>query len=568
MKRRSLRSRKGIALIVVFVLVMLVSLAAYRFSFEMQSEYRLAKLYEEQLLARQAANSGIEQACNLLDAPLAMRIDVVGSQENRVDTEGTPFRGLIASSDSNEAATGPAAQPWRYVLISPLSTVGNAQGERNDREAVSPSSSGRSATEASANTWRFGFENESAKIPIQLLREWERTKPGHARTVLSRIPGLDPETIDPWLIQAGILVPGPVSSMTGAPLGSGVDRNSPQSSAGMSSGSSSISADRGLFAAQWLGGDLNQNYQIEAIEQRWWDKRSRASSGQGLPVASNATEPIAMQRCFTKYSASRNERSDGGPRIDINAMDLRVLHRDLMGIWPQQLADFVIAIRQFGPSGNPAGSTASSRSGTSIPSGESIGTPDWSVPSRYQFRSLLDLVDASIRIPGAAGTPNSQTKTIVSPFISGNRDNSNYLVRLLDDCSIDRSAYYEGRIDIWDAPWEVLMAIPSMDDATASRIVAARSDESIKVQSAGTIAWLLQRSIVTLEKARELEPFLTGRSDVYSVQVVGYREERSPVFRCTMTIDGCQRPSKPQDLKTWHAWDAGFNLASFDENRN
>jgi hypothetical protein len=568
MKRRSLRSRKGIALIVVFVLVMLVSLAAYRFSFEMQSEYRLAKLYEEQLLARQAANSGIEHACSLLDSPLAMRIDLAGSQETRIDTEGTPFRGLVTSSDSIEAATGPAEQPWRYVLISPLSTMGNTPGERNDRQSVSASSAGRSSTEASANTWRFGFENESAKIPIQLLREWERTRPGHARTVLSRIPGLDPETIDPWLIQAGILVPGPVSSMTGAPLSSGLDRNAVQSINGLSSGSSAISADRGLFAAQWLGGDLNQNYQIEAIEQRWWDRRNRASSGQGLPIASSVTEPIAMQRYFTKYSASRNERSDGGPRIDINAMDLRVLHRDLMGIWPQQLADFVIAMRQYGPSGNPTRSTASSRSGTSIPSGESVGTPDWGAPSRYQFRSLLDLVDASIRIPGPAGTPNSQTKTIASPFISGNGDNSNYLVRLLDDCSIDRSAYYEGRIDIWDAPWEVLMAIPSMDDATATRIVTARSDASIKVQSAGTIAWLLQRSIVTLEKARELEPFLAGRSDVYSVQVVGFREERSPVFRCTMTIDGCQRPSKPQDLKTWHAWDAGFNLASFDENRN
>lgn len=649
MKRRSLRNRKGIALIVVFVLVMLVSLAAYRFSFEMQSEYRLAKLYEEQLLARQAANSGIEQACNLLDAPLAMRIDVVGSQETRLDTEGTPFRGLIASSDSTEVATGPVEQPWRYVLISPLSTVGNVQGERNNREAVSSSSSGRSATEASANTWRFGFENESAKIPIQLLREWERTRPGHARKVLSRIPGLDPETIDPWLIQAGILVPGPVSSITGASLSSGLDRNSPQSTTGLSSGTSAISTDRGLFAAQWLGGDLNQNYQIEAIEQRWWDKRSRTSTSLNLPEASSSsTEPIAMQRFVTKYSACRNERMDGTPRIDINSTDLRGLHRDLTGIWPQQLADFVIAMRQYGPSGNPpsrpsaeggfssspsaarggpsrssagigltnrslaevgqpstspevnrpstspaevnqpstsparanrssrslveggqiAQSATAARTGASISSGESVGTPDWSVPSRYQFRSLLDLVDASIQIPGAAGTPSSQTKTIASPFISSNGDNSNYLVRLLNDCAIDRSAYYEGRIDIWDAPWEVLMAIPSMDEATASRIVTVRNDASIKVQSAGTIAWLLQRSIVTLEKARELEPFLTGRSDVYSVQVVGYREERSPVFRCTMTIDGCQRPSKPQDLKTWHAWDAGFNLASFDEDRN
>jgi hypothetical protein len=566
MKRRSLRSRKGIALIVVFVLVMLVSLAAYRFSFEMQSEYRLAKLYEEQLLARQAANSGIEQACSFLDAPLAMRIDLAGSQETRIEPEGTPFRGLIAASDSIEAATGPTEQQWRYVLISPLSISGNAPNEQNDREAASDSGLGRTATDNAANAWRWGFENESAKISIQALREWERARPGHARKVLARIPGLIPETIDPWLIQAGVLVPGPVSSLTGAPLSSGLDRTATQSTNGLSTGSPSVSADTGLFAAQWLGGDLNQNYQIEAMEQLWWDKRNRASAA--LPAASSVTEPIAMQRYFTKYAACRNERLDGSPRIDINAVDLRGLHRDLMGVWPQQLADFVIAMRQYGPSGNPPRPSSASRSGANVQSGESVGTPDWNMPPRYQFRSLLDLVDASLQIPGAAGASPAQTKTIASPFISGNGDNSNYLVRLLDDCSIDRSVYYEGRIDIWDAPWEVLMAIPSMDDATASRIVTARSDESIKVQSAGTIAWLLQRSIVTLEKAKELEPFITARSDVYTVQVVGYRDERSPVFRCTMTIDGCQRPSKPQDLKTWHAWDAGFNLVSLDGNRN
>ncbi len=43
-RRKHGDKRRGIALVVVFVMVMLITLAAYRFSFVMQSEYRLAKL--------------------------------------------------------------------------------------------------------------------------------------------------------------------------------------------------------------------------------------------------------------------------------------------------------------------------------------------------------------------------------------------------------------------------------------------------------------------------------------------------------------------------------------------
>ncbi|MFM7973663.1 MAG: hypothetical protein ACKO8U_01240, partial [Pirellula sp.] len=50
---------KGMALLVVVVLVMFVSLAAYRYSFEMENEYRLTRLQEEQVQARLCAQSGI-----------------------------------------------------------------------------------------------------------------------------------------------------------------------------------------------------------------------------------------------------------------------------------------------------------------------------------------------------------------------------------------------------------------------------------------------------------------------------------------------------------------------------
>lgn len=550
MRTRFQDRRRGIALIVVFVMIMLVSLAAYRFSFAMQSEYRLAKLYEEQQLAREAARGGIEQACMLIDAPPSARIDLVSSQESRSDSDESPFRGMMKSMEFIESGTGIGTPRWRFVLISPRTNSENKTDGSGDRSGNSRVSTGRTDLDTDANSWRWGFENESAKIPINALREWERAKPGHARQVLARIPGMTPETIDPWLMQAGVLVPSLASRLSDSPFGT------------------ATSDDRSLFSSQWLGGDLNQNYQIETMEQLWLEKRNRSSTSSPRAASPDLSPtPVAMQRYFTKVSAHRNERFDGTPRIDINSQDLIALHRDLMAIWPQNLADFVVAMRQYGPPRPPGRRSPATQGGAASPASETVWSPNWSVPARYQIRSLLDLVNATIVIPGPVGASPSQTKRISSPFVSGIGANSNYLVNLFDVCSIDRSPFYSGRIDIMDAPWEVLMAIPSMDDSIASRILSTRSDDSIRIQSNGTIAWLLQQNIVTVEKARELEPFICARSDVYSVQVMGYLDDRSPVFRCTLTIDGCQRPSRPLETKTWHAWDAGFNLASFDRNQ-
>ncbi len=43
------------ALLIVMVLTMLIALGAYRYSFTMQSEYRVTRIHEEQVQARLAA---------------------------------------------------------------------------------------------------------------------------------------------------------------------------------------------------------------------------------------------------------------------------------------------------------------------------------------------------------------------------------------------------------------------------------------------------------------------------------------------------------------------------------
>ncbi len=359
---------------------------------------------------------------------------------------------------------------------------------------------------------------------------------------------MKPESIEPWLIAEGIIKAnrriGAISNPTERSNETG--DNSTQETLNtadpdnINSNLDSRSAETSsaqLQASYWSGGDLNQNYQLDPLEQIFLERQSRTEAGSSVRSSTMLQEEaIALQRYITRYSGCRNERFDGSERIFVNDADLRSLHRRLMSVWPQPLADYVILVRQYGPTITSRRSRRggiSSESATPSGSGESSTIAiDWSIAGRYQIRSLLELVDSRLTIPTSVNASSSQNKSVLSPFSSRSAEGSNYLIRLLDDCTTDRRKFLEGRIDVWDAPLEVLMSIPDMDEATASRIVSVRSDQTVKQQSAGTLAWLLQRRIVDLSTLQKWEPYLTARSDVYTTQVIGF--SRSKVLGVSM----------------------------------
>jgi hypothetical protein len=158
------------------------------------------------------------------------------------------------------------------------------------------------------------------------------------------------------------------------------------------------------------------------------------------------------------------------------------------------------------------------------------------------------------------GQPSTINQSLRNPFSSDLGEVRNYLGRLLDAATVDISPITEGRVDVSDAPVEVLAGVPGLDFPTAQRLVQQRSasTNSTSTQQTDSIAWLLE--VVDLNKLKELEPYLTCRSDVYSVQSVGYRDSQSAVYRITATIDARQNPTQLRDQKVWHPWDRGFPI--------
>ncbi|MBU6239344.1 MAG: hypothetical protein KGQ51_16095, partial [Planctomycetes bacterium] len=446
--------RRGMTLLVIVVLVMLISLSAYRYTFVMESEYRLTRLQEELVQARLSALSGIEYAAHLLEKPTSQRLGLTSP-----GTRERVFRRSTARDDSRSDSQSNRMSTWQFGLISP------------ELENATP------APSASVNTnvgsigledrlqWHWGIENESAKLSIPMMVNFETLRPGHFRSVLLALPGMDEEATDAFLDQLGV------------PRVNGANRqNTPISGAIDPSLRNEEGASRDRVRALWFGGDFNQNYRLEPIESQLMDKLSRSEAG-AVPSRSGSSSDARWQplkRYLTWMNGERNEQPNGSPRIYLNQPNLQQLHQQLLAVYPAEVANFVIAYRQYGPFGRtvttasasatasaPKPSLSTSSSSASSPSKGSVsGTspneitisanefvPVWTTPGTFMIQNPLDLVGATVSLP-PEGTPSSgggstaaspsaskparaPKKVLRSPFSSDIGERRNYLGKWL-----------------------------------------------------------------------------------------------------------------------------------------
>ena len=163
-------ARNGFVLIVVLVIVMLMSVAAYGFLVSMQTENIAARTSGDQLAAQQCAYSGLEWAAAMLELPAAQRQELVAGGERQQ---------LFDVSVSDEQSSTASAAGAKCLIVQPLPA---------DPEQV---------TELP-----LGMINESGKIHLMTLLEWERTQPGAGRNALMRLPamtGPEADAILDWI---------------------------------------------------------------------------------------------------------------------------------------------------------------------------------------------------------------------------------------------------------------------------------------------------------------------------------------------------------------------------------
>lgn len=576
-------NRRGVALVIVMVVVMLLALASYGYNHQMVTAYRLSRLQSDRVQARLAALSGIEAMAALVESPpdvRAVRIDDPATFRGELEVGGASGGTIGALSIGD----GPAG--WSFAILAPRSPVGGDDDVGGNVGGGTTGGGGLAGE--SASTWRFGLVNESAKLNVDALRQQDAVSSGHARRTLLGLPGATPSDVDAFLRIHGIVDP---RSRVRDLLGELQEKGS---------GDTGGDPNRRL-AKLWTGGDWDHNYRIDPLERLTTGggrrRRGAAGSGDGLTVSpepsagvsggtrgDNESVPLAWRDYVTFQSGRRNVNRFGQPRIHLNAADLRVLHGQLVEVWPAEWADFVVLARQHGLSQLPVGGSPSPPAGAE--DSESSGASDqseidWALPSRFAFASAMEMIDKVVSVPSAGGS----IRTITSPWRDTRDGWGDYLERLVDDVTTDPNAFVNGQIDVTQAPLEVLMGVPGMTQPAAVRILEARRGVVAIGSTRDSVAWLVLQDVIDLATLGQWFPWITVGGDCYSGQAIGFRDSTSPVFRCTFVVDGRRGPIRPgtnrggsgatfstparppsgvvrvDRFQHWHSWGRGFELS-------
>jgi type II secretory pathway component PulK len=486
--RGSRRRRRGFVIVIVTVVIMLVALAAYGFLSLMEVENRAAFVRGDQLQAEAVAFSGREYLAAVLEQSRAER-PRGAEQDDLADV----FGNVLVDGDRQS----------------------HDEHERQGRFSVLA----HATTEMAARNWRFGYENESAKLHLGTLLEWDRKQPGAGRAALMNLAHLDESTADAIL---DWIDPDDRARDQGAEAGYYLGRTrSCRPRNALPATLDELLLVRGVTRETLFGPDRDASFGTEAGETDSGDAGGFAAGGEGsLPLC----------RCLTVYSGERDETYEGRPRIRLNQADLGALHRELAAALEPTWANFIVAYRQYGPY---AGSEAA---------GDPASLPlDLAKPPQRSIQSPLELIGVRIAIPTGE---KDKKKIFASPFTDDPARMRDYLPKLMDQVTVRSGVPIIGRVNVNLAPREVLATIPGFDGALAERIISARTLVAADDPARHHAVWLLTEGIVDRQHMQRIEPWVTAGGDVGRAQIVGYYDVRSPYMRFETVVDGTLRPAR------------------------
>jgi len=561
-------SREGLVLIIVMIVIVMMSLAGLSFVLTMSTENKAVHLHGDELRIEQVAASGEELLKALCELSPDEREQAGGLFDNP-----DLFRGVVVVDDESRGHRA------RFSIVSPRVEEDRLTGVR------------------------FGAENESARLNLAILPQWDAEQEGAAREALMNLPGMSEPIADAILDWIDV-DPTPRPSGAEAEYYSGLGvpygpRN------GLPTSLDELLLIRDVSRELLFGPDADFNYQVEAAESQLAFRGPSAGAGpDGLPWAS----------LLTVYSAERNVSYEGKPRINLNEKDLAKLQEQLDEVFDPDWTRFIIAYRQFGPyeesgRGHPGfaawqgplprdGNRARrARSGFPPRTAESVPELDLSRPPEFNIDSVLDLIGVAVQLgePGESpgdgladdgGMPQADTGAgpppgepsggphppdtrphahpplvLESPFRDDRVAMQDYLPKLADHTTVTADKVIRGRVNVNEAPRVVLLGVPGLDGSMVEQIITARGTRLSQDDPTRRHAtWLLTEGIVDLEQMKELMPYLTAGGDVFRAQVVGYFDDSGPSARAEVVIDGTTSPPRQVYWKDLRLLGRGYPL--------
>lgn len=493
------RARRGMVLLAVLIVVAMISLAGLSFVAFLSAEHKAVRVHGAELQMEHVLASGLE----LLQANLALPGDAQLELGGVYDNEEL-FRDVEVINDPTAKLRG------AFCVVSPRIEDGEVRGIR------------------------YGVENESARLHLAMVMQWEQKQPGAGRRALLTLPGMTENIADAML---DWMDADSQPRAQGAEAQYYADQGLPFTPRnGIPASLEELLMIRGVMREHLYGSDLNFNRMLDPGEGATYADRldSLESGGES-----------AWSALLTVYSAERNLTPEGQPRINLNDADIQRLYQRLTETFDQRTADYVVAYRQVGPYVGPA-----------LRSSGALPEVDATQPTKFKFASVLDLLGTQVRLYSPAFR---SYLLLPSPFGSDRQALSDQLPRILDYLTLDAAPIIVGRVNMQVASQTVLTCVPGMDESLISRILASRpGPDEMPGPQFKYPTWLVTEGLVDLVRMKGLLPYITTGGDVYRAQIVGYYDRPGPFGRAEVVIDATGKRPRQLYYKDLRVFGRGY----------
>jgi hypothetical protein len=490
--------RQGSILLTVLVVVVLLTLTGLKYYEWSFAEARATRSAIRQTQTRLNAESGVEFIKFMLLEDAATISSLGGLANNPAQFQGV----LLQDSDA-------AALRSRFTVIAPAINNGEYEGIR------------------------FGLEDESSRLNLNALLVADARQPDAniGRNMLMGLPGMTESIADAILDWID-------SDDQPRALGAEADYYSslptpyaPQN--GPLESLDQLLLVRDVTPTLLYGADRNRNGVID--------------NGESATLAVDTYDNVdgrlnrGWAAYLTLYSAEKNFRADGRPKIDVNQEDLQTLQTELLEVFSSEQANFILAYRQGGAyddeqtdDAQQAPPQGGSSNAEQTASADAI-TIDFDAGGSVPVENVLDLVGTKTRVTEKGKTARTVVET---PFPNDPAAMTTFLPLLMDNLTATGETVVPGRLNINQAPRVLLQGIPAMPPEIVEQIISLRDFEPLPDNpNRNYETWLLVEGLVTLEQMKQLMPLLNAGGDVYRAQIVGYFEADGPATRLEVLVD-------------------------------
>jgi type II secretory pathway component PulK len=555
-----LTRRPGYALIAVLIVIVVLSLAAYRFADSMTAKHTVAVRASQAAQAKAFATSGVYFAAGALADP-----DTLAGQLGGYPYDNPSTFSNVTLAGTTELGGG------RFSLMSVGDTF-NGSGE------------GRYQV-------RAGPTDEAAKLNINTLIQQDPT--GEVLfNALMMLPNMTEDVADAIVDWADS---DDTERATGAESGyySGMPQPYLPKSGPLAS-LDELLLVRGVTPQLLYGNDRNRNGRLDPGEEDGNDFNR------------------GWSEFLTVYGRELDVDATGNPRTNItDTSDLNTLSQALTAALGQEMSDYILASLLYGTastapatgqsgasggsgsggmttggssgssgSGSSGGNSGSGGGGSSSRSSQGQSSSSQSASSGYlllpnnsgggssgggsssptvvgtadqlraavqqslsngdqpkgKISSVMGLYNTQVTLPKPQNQQAAPTVVVNSPLNDPTKM-ATLLPLLLDLTTTSTNPELPPRVNVNTAPPEVLAALPGLQPTDVDAILAARGSQDPADPATTTGAWLVTQANLPAATFQNLQKYVTGRTMTYRVQSVGYFGTGGPVARVEAVID-------------------------------